>query len=69
MAARKPYKKAVQAEPLEISSDKDLVKSHYPNAKSGKIKNHFVIVSDKVFLCGPAKTEPDAWKLAAHRLM
>ncbi len=77
MLGKKPTKKAVAktAKPKVIDkvlSDKEIVKNKFKSARAEKIKNCFCIFDKKDGIpihSGLAKSESNAWKLAAHSVL
>ena len=69
-AAKKPAKQ----EPAKVLSDEEIVLEKYPDAECEDFEKGFLIcASDKEPLIplhsGIAKSESDAWKLAAHQVL
>jgi len=73
MAFKKTTKKAaVKVVPTKVLSDKEIVQAKFKSAKSEKLKNRFCILDKKDGVplhSGLAKSESDAWKLAAHAVL
>jgi hypothetical protein len=63
---------AKKAEPVAVLSDKEIVLEKYPKASCINVKDKFAIFFyfEKYPLrAGIAKSEQEAWKLAAHAVL
>ena len=79
MAEKKTSKStAKKAAPAKILSDKEIVLEKYPEAECKPLRNGYIVaVFDEKYgnnigkgvHSGLAKTEQDAWKLAAHAVL
>lgn len=73
MAKAKTTTAAPKAAPVKVLSDKEIVKKKFKSATCEPVKSGFCIL-DKVdegspVHAGIAKSESDAWKLAAHAVI
>lgn len=68
MAIKKALKKTT---PVIVLSDKEIVQEKYRFARTEKLKNRFCVFDKKDGnpVSGLAKSEKDAWKLAAHLVL
>ncbi len=62
------------ATPPEALSNQDRVKSKFKDSVISEVKSGFIVMSSKgitkkALHSGIAKTESDAWKLAAHSIL
>ena len=73
MVGKQSKKSATEAAPAKVLSDKDIVKKSYKKAVCEPVKTGFCILDHKdkgsPVHAGLAKSEKDAWKLAAHTVL
>lgn len=73
MAGKKTTKTAVKAAPVKVLSDEEIVKKKFKSAVCEPVKTGFCILDQldegSPVHAGLAKSEDDAWKLAAHAVL